>query len=221
MSKSPPNTTAALASHLGISRWTVSRVLNGHSGVKEETVRKVKQAIRRSRFPAKRARPRPARRPDGHRRRLFPGSRLAGARDARGVAPATPARGRLPHGDRTFRRQRGTRTRRDPPLRGAARRWHRADLFPACEADDPAIRLLEREKTPCFWVDPEHPVPGDRFCSIVPLDEADSRAPDGPRPPQDRLARHRPAQSLRRAAHARSQEIRARNAAWISSGISH
>ncbi|MES2439939.1 MAG: LacI family DNA-binding transcriptional regulator [Verrucomicrobiota bacterium] len=40
-----PNTTAALAKHLGISRWTVSRVLNGHSGVKPETLRKVKQAI--------------------------------------------------------------------------------------------------------------------------------------------------------------------------------
>ena len=40
-----PSTTAALAKHLGISRWTVSRVLNGHSGVKAETVRRVRQAI--------------------------------------------------------------------------------------------------------------------------------------------------------------------------------
>ena len=37
--------TAGLAEHLGISRWTVSRVLNGHSGVKEETRRRVLEAM--------------------------------------------------------------------------------------------------------------------------------------------------------------------------------
>lgn len=37
--------TAGLAAHLGISRWTVSRVLNGHAGVREETRRRVLEAV--------------------------------------------------------------------------------------------------------------------------------------------------------------------------------
>lgn len=37
--------TAGLAQHLGISRWTVSRVLNGHSGVREETRQRVLEAM--------------------------------------------------------------------------------------------------------------------------------------------------------------------------------
>jgi len=40
------NTTLALAQHLGLSRWTVSRALNGHAGVKAETVERVKAAMR-------------------------------------------------------------------------------------------------------------------------------------------------------------------------------
>ncbi len=39
-------TTAALARHLGLSRWTISRVLNGHPGVKQETVERVQQAMK-------------------------------------------------------------------------------------------------------------------------------------------------------------------------------
>ncbi len=38
-------TTAALARHLGLSRWTVSRVLNGHPGVLPETVERVHKAM--------------------------------------------------------------------------------------------------------------------------------------------------------------------------------
>lgn len=38
-------TTAALAKHLGLSRWTVSRVLNGHRGVKPATVARVHAAM--------------------------------------------------------------------------------------------------------------------------------------------------------------------------------
>lgn len=38
-------TTSALAEHLGLSRWTVSRVLNGHPGVKEETRQRVHEAM--------------------------------------------------------------------------------------------------------------------------------------------------------------------------------
>lgn len=37
--------TAGLAAHLGISRWTVSRVLNGHKGIREETRRRVLEAV--------------------------------------------------------------------------------------------------------------------------------------------------------------------------------
>lgn len=37
--------TAGLAEHLGISRWTVSRVLNGHAGVREATRRRVLAAV--------------------------------------------------------------------------------------------------------------------------------------------------------------------------------
>ena len=37
--------TAGLAKHLGLSRWTVSRVLNGHSGVKDETRERVQKAM--------------------------------------------------------------------------------------------------------------------------------------------------------------------------------
>ncbi len=39
------NTTSSLARHLGLSRWTVSRALNGHSGVKSETVERVHAAM--------------------------------------------------------------------------------------------------------------------------------------------------------------------------------
>lgn len=39
------NTTLALAQYLGLSRWTVSRALNGHPGVKTETVERVKAAM--------------------------------------------------------------------------------------------------------------------------------------------------------------------------------
>lgn len=37
--------TAGLAQHLGISRWTVSRVLNGHGGIREETRKRVLAAV--------------------------------------------------------------------------------------------------------------------------------------------------------------------------------
>jgi len=42
----PIVSTTALARHLGLSRWTISRVLNGHSEVKEETVRRVRAAMK-------------------------------------------------------------------------------------------------------------------------------------------------------------------------------
>ncbi len=37
--------TRELADHLGISRWTVSRVLNGHTGVSEETRKRVLETV--------------------------------------------------------------------------------------------------------------------------------------------------------------------------------
>lgn len=42
---SPVDSTAALAEYLGVSRWTVSRVLNGHPGVREATRRRILEAM--------------------------------------------------------------------------------------------------------------------------------------------------------------------------------
>lgn len=53
MSSRPPkriNSTTALARHLGLSRWTISRVLNGHPEVKPETCRRVREAMERLGF---------------------------------------------------------------------------------------------------------------------------------------------------------------------------
>jgi len=44
-STSPVNSTAALAHHLGLSRWTVSRAINGHPEVTPETSERVKAAM--------------------------------------------------------------------------------------------------------------------------------------------------------------------------------
>jgi DNA-binding LacI/PurR family transcriptional regulator len=161
MSKTPLNTTAALASHLGISRWTVSRVLNGHSGVKEETVRKVQQAIRELDF-----------QPSALARGL-----RGGQTSSVGVcfqdldSPVMAMRAaslqqRLrAEGYHTVIELTGASAELE---RGAIRRFigHRVDgivlIFSRLTADDPAMRLLEQEKTPCFWVDPENPVPGDK-----------------------------------------------------------
>jgi DNA-binding LacI/PurR family transcriptional regulator len=49
--KSPSvQSTSDLAAHLGLSRWTVSRVINAHPDVKEETRQKVLQAMEELRF---------------------------------------------------------------------------------------------------------------------------------------------------------------------------
>ncbi len=42
--------TAGLAAHVGVSRWTVSRVLNGHTGVREQTRQRVLAAVERLGF---------------------------------------------------------------------------------------------------------------------------------------------------------------------------
>lgn len=42
----PIRSTAQLAALLGLSRWTVSRALNGHPGLSEETVARVKETAR-------------------------------------------------------------------------------------------------------------------------------------------------------------------------------
>ncbi len=41
----PIASTTALARHLGLSRWTISRVLNGHPEVKPETSQRVREAM--------------------------------------------------------------------------------------------------------------------------------------------------------------------------------
>lgn len=48
--KSPIHSTAELARLLGVSRWTVSRALNGHAGVAPRTAEKIREAARREGF---------------------------------------------------------------------------------------------------------------------------------------------------------------------------
>lgn len=45
-------TTAELARHVGLSRATVSRVLNGHEGIKQKTIDRVMQVVKRTGFTA-------------------------------------------------------------------------------------------------------------------------------------------------------------------------
>lgn len=47
---SPIRSTAELAKALGLSRWTVSRVLNGHPGIHPDTAARVMEAARLARF---------------------------------------------------------------------------------------------------------------------------------------------------------------------------
>ncbi len=42
--------TSALAKQLGLSRWTVSRALNGHAGIRKETANRVREAARQFGF---------------------------------------------------------------------------------------------------------------------------------------------------------------------------
>lgn len=161
MSTPQPNTTAALAKHLGISRWTISRVLNGHTGVKEETVRKIKQAIHELNFQPS-----------------------ALARGLRGGQTATvgvcfqdldsPVMAMRAAALQQRLREEGYDTVIELSgasmdlERNAIRRFvgHHVDgivlIFSRLAADDPAIHLLQREKMPCFWIDPENAVPGDK-----------------------------------------------------------
>lgn len=48
--KSPVHSTAQLARLLGLSRWTVSRALNGHAGVDPRTAERIREAARREGF---------------------------------------------------------------------------------------------------------------------------------------------------------------------------
>jgi DNA-binding LacI/PurR family transcriptional regulator len=161
MPSAKPNTTAALAKHLGISRWTVSRVLNGHPGVKEDTVRKVKQAIQELDF-----------QPSALARGLRGGQTATVGvcfQDLDSPVMAMRAAAlqqRLrEEGYDTVIELSGASVELE---RSAIRRFvgHHVDgivlIFSRLTADDPAISLLQRENTPCFWIDPENPVPGDK-----------------------------------------------------------
>jgi len=50
MKKPLPRSTAELARQLGLSRWTVSRALNGHAGIQRETAEKILKAAEESGF---------------------------------------------------------------------------------------------------------------------------------------------------------------------------
>lgn len=161
MPKPPPSTTAALAEYLGISRWTVSRVLNGHSGVKEETVRMVKQAIHDLDF-----------QPSTLARGLRGGQTATVGlcfQDLNSPVLAMRAASlqqRLrDEGYHTVIELSGASVELE---RGAIRRFvgQHVDgvvlIFSRLTAEDPVLRLLDRENIPCFWVDPENTVPGDK-----------------------------------------------------------
>ena len=161
MPTAQPNTTAALAKHLGISRWTISRVLNGHPGVKAETVQKVKQAIQELDF-----------QPSALARGLRGGQTATVGvcfQDLDSPVMAMRAAAlqqRLrEEGYDTVIELSGTSVDLE---RNAIRRFvgHHVDgivlIFSHLKADDPAISLLQREKVPCFWIDPENAVPGDK-----------------------------------------------------------
>lgn len=45
-----PKSIGEFAKHLGLSRWTVSRILNGHKGFHEETLNRVKSEMKRLNF---------------------------------------------------------------------------------------------------------------------------------------------------------------------------
>jgi len=169
MSPTRPNTTAALAKQLGISRWTVSRVLNGHPGVKDETARMIKQAIHDLDFQPS-----------------------ALARGLRGGQTATvgvcfqdldsPVMAMRAAALQQRLREEGYDTVIELSgasvdlERSAIRRFvgHHVDgivlIFSRLGSDDPAIHLLQRKNVPCFWIDPENSLPGDK----VTLDRARS-----------------------------------------------
>lgn len=154
-------TTAALAQHLGISRWTVSRVLNGHSGVKPETVRRVRQAMEELGF-----------QPSALARGLRGGQTATVGvcfqdldSPIMAMRAASLQQRLREEGYHTVIELSGSSAELE---REAIRRFvgQRVDgivlIFSQLAADDPALRLLERKHTPCFWVDPENPVPGDK-----------------------------------------------------------
>ena len=172
MSTPPPHTTAALARHLGISRWTVSRVLNGHGGVREETVRRVKQAIEELGF-----------QPSALARGLRGGQTATVGvcfqdldSPVLAMRAATLQHRLREEGYHTVIELAGDNLELE---RGAIRRFlgQRVDgivlIFSRLSPDDPAVRLMEHSQTPCFWVDPEHQVDGDRIL----LDRARSMKP--------------------------------------------
>lgn len=162
-------TTAALAKHLGISRWTISRVLNGHPGVKPETVRRVRQAMADLDF-----------QPSALARGLRGGQTATVGvcfQDLDSPVMAMRAAAlqqRLrEEGYQTVIELSGSSVDHE---RDAIRRFigQRVDgivlIFSELAADDPAIRLMAGANIPCFWVDPGNPMPGDK----VTLDRARS-----------------------------------------------
>lgn len=161
MANHPLTTTAGLARHLGLSRWTVSRVLNGHSGVKEETVKRVKQAIHDLDF-----------QPSALARGLRGGQTATVGvcfqdldSPVLAMRVASLQQRLREEGYHTVIELSGASVELE---RGAIRRFVSQNvdgivlIFSRLSIDDPAIRLLEQQNIPCFWVDPENPVPGDK-----------------------------------------------------------
>jgi LacI family transcriptional regulator len=162
----PVRSTAELAAQLGLSRWAVSRALNGRSGVSRETAARVRRALGEHDFE-----------PDPMARGL------RGARTGLvGIcAPETGAAGgtalaALGVLERRLRESGyrvwlelacGQPDREAEAARrfGALRAEATVFIRPHFQANSAACKLLRRAKTPCLVIDPaaEIPLPAARF----------------------------------------------------------
>lgn len=160
--KEPVVTTAALARHLGVSRWTVSRVLNGHDGVLPETVERVHKAMAELGF-----------QPNALARSLRGGrsgaigvcfQEIESPILARKVALLQQALRRLGYralieltsGDQELERQ--------ALVHFLSMQVEGMVLIGSQVAkDDPTLAMVQGQRVPIVWVDPEHKPLGDQI----------------------------------------------------------
>lgn len=158
----PVGTTAALARHLGLSRWTVSRVINGHEGVLPETVARVHKAMAELGF-----------QPNALARSLRGGrsgavgvcfQEIESPILARKVALLQQTlRGlgyraliELTNGDQELERQ--------AIVHFLSMQVEGMVLIGSQLAeDDPTLAMVQGQKVPMLWVDPEHRPQGDQI----------------------------------------------------------
>lgn len=158
----PVGTTAALARHLGLSRWTVSRVINGHEGVLPQTVDRVHKAMAELGF-----------QPNALARSLRGGkSGAIGvcfqeiespilARKVALLQQALRALGyraliELTSGDQELERQ--------AIVHFLSMQVEGMVLIGSqLAADDSTLAMVQGQQVPILWVDPEHKLEGDQI----------------------------------------------------------